>query len=166
MTPMVKLTDLIDALEMESEEWGSWLDRHTGQIVAIETDVIHAVEAVGEDVVAEKINAGTDEELGAARAICAGDPRYLALPTQFDFHEYRSMEKFIGAVADAGKADQLWRAIKGKGAFRHFKDTAHRLDLIKDWYRYRDDAMNEFMLRWAEVNQVAVDRTPRGSIQP
>ncbi|MEO6993477.1 MAG: UPF0158 family protein, partial [Lacunisphaera sp.] len=86
-------------------------------------------------------------------------------PTKFDFHEYRTMEKFIGTVADAAKADQLWQAIKGKGAFRYFKDTAHRLGVIDDWYRYRDDAMNNFMLRWAEVNEISVDRSPRGPIQ-
>jgi len=53
--------------------------------------------------------------------------------------------------------DQLWRAIKGKGAFRHFKDTAHRLGLIDDWYRIRDVAIRQHMLGWAEINGVSVD---------
>jgi hypothetical protein len=34
------------------------------------------------------------------------------------------MERFIGTVENAEAAEQLWRAIKGKGAFRYFKDTA------------------------------------------
>lgn len=42
---------------------------------------------------------------------------------------YRHMEEFIGSVADADAADQLGRAIRGKGAFRYFKDTLHRLGL-------------------------------------
>jgi hypothetical protein len=45
------------------------------------------------------------------------------------------MERFICTVADGQAADQLWRAIKGKGAFRYFKDTAHRLDLLKQWFQ-------------------------------
>jgi hypothetical protein len=54
------------------------------------------------------------------------------------------MERFIGAVEDAQASEQLWRAIKGKGAFRYLKDTASRLDLLERWYRYRDEAMREF----------------------
>lgn len=162
MTPPVKLYDLTDALEMDSETIGSWLDRKTGEVVIVESEVMDAVEAEEEDDLLD----WQKEELVVARAIHAGDPRYLALPTKFDFHEYRYMEKFIETVPDADKAGQLWRAIKGKGAFRHFKDTAHRLDVIEDWYRYRDDAMNEFMLRWAEVNEITVDQTPRGPVQP
>jgi hypothetical protein len=51
------------------------------------------------------------------------------------------MEEFIGSVADADAAEQLGRATRGKGAFRHFKDTLHRLSLQDQWYRYRDEAM-------------------------
>ena len=162
MTPAVKLYDLADALQTDSEAFGVWLDWKTGGVIIIESEVMDAVESEEED----KLVDWQKEELAAARAISAGDSRYVALPTQFDFHEYRYMEKFVGTVADAGKADQLRRAIKGKGAFRHFKDTAHRLDLIDDWYRYREAAMNEFMLRWAEVNQVPVDQTPRRPVRP
>ncbi|HEY4247404.1 MAG TPA: UPF0158 family protein [Lacunisphaera sp.] len=160
-TATVKLYDLTDALEMDSETISSWLDRNTGKVVMVESEVMDAVEAEEEDDLLD----WQREELVAARAISAGDPRYLALPTKFDFHEYRYMEKFIGTIADAAKADQLWQAIKGKGAFRYFKDTAHRLDVIDDWYRYRDEAMNEFMLRWAEVNEITVDQAPRGPAQ-
>ena len=62
-----------------------------------------------------------------ARAI-AGDTqdRFIHPPDRFEFHEYRQMERFIGSLADAAVADQLWRAVKGKGAFRYFKDTLHR----------------------------------------
>jgi Uncharacterised protein family (UPF0158) len=64
------------------------------------------------------------------------------------------MERFIGTVENAGAAEQLWRAIKGKGAFRYFKDTASRLGLLKQWYQYRDEAMREFVRDWAEAHQV------------
>jgi len=70
------------------------------------------------------------------------------------------MEDFVRTVPDARIADQLWRAIKGKGAFRYFKDTAHRLGFIDEWYRYRDGAMKKFMLDWAAMNKVPVDQTP------
>ena len=64
------------------------------------------------------------------------------------------MERFIGTVADAEAAEQIWRAVKGKGAFRYFKDTASRLGLLKQWYRYRDDAMKEFVVEWAQAREI------------
>lgn len=160
MPPAVKLMDLTDSLEMVSEESGAWLDLQTGRVVVVDDDVIRAVESVEGDAVPAGLEDWQQEQLPAARAISAGDKQFLALPDKFDFHEYRHMERFIGTVTDARIADQLWSAIKGKGAFRHFKDTAGRLGLIDDWYRYREEAMNRFMLDWAEEHQVKVDKTP------
>src|SRR5437660_12323574 len=80
--------------------------------------------------------------------------RFVPLLDKFDFHEYRQMERFIGTVEDSEAAEQLWRAIKGKGAFRYFKDTASRLGLLERWYQYRDEAMKEFVVGWAEAHNV------------
>ncbi len=71
------------------------------------------------------------------------------------------MEHFIGTIETAEIADQLWQAIKGKGAFRYFKDTLHRLGLEDRWYHFRDQAMKEFVLAWAEENGVTVVDEPR-----
>ncbi len=161
MTPAVKLMDLTDALEMIPEEMGAWLDLQTSLVVMVEDEVIRAVEEAEGEEAPKGLADWQQEELATARAISAGDKRYLALPTKFDFHEYRHMERFIGTVTDARIADQLWFAIKGKGGFRRFKDTALRLGLIDDWYRHRDEAMNRFMLDWAETNGIQVDQTPR-----
>jgi Uncharacterised protein family (UPF0158) len=77
------------------------------------------------------------EEVEIARAMVEDSgERFVDAPAKFDFHEYRQMERFIGTVEDSEAAEQLWRAIKGKGAFRYFKDTANRLGLLQQWYRY------------------------------
>lgn len=161
MTPAVKLMDLTDALEMMPEEMGAWLDLQTGLVVMVEDKVIRAIEEAEGDSIPAGLVDWQKDELSVARGICAGDKRYLSLPDKFDFHEYRHIERFIGTIGDAGIANQLWFAIKGKGAFRRFKDTALRLGLIDDWYRLRDEAMNRFMLDWAETNGIQVDQTPR-----
>ncbi len=149
--------DLTDSLDMVSEESAAWLDLQTGRVLIIYEDLTRAIEE-GEDDAA--ISEWGADYVAATRAIEAGDKRYIALPDKFEFHEYRYMERFIGMIEDATSADQLWRAIKGKGAFRYFKDTAERLGVIDQWYRYRDDAMNQFMLDWAKANNVAVDQSP------
>lgn len=159
MTP-VKLTDLTDALEFDAEEISVWLDRQTGRVIWVEREVMEAVESAEDKPDPVGMSDMEKAQWEGAKGIVAGDERYLSLPSKHDFHEYRHMERFIGTVKDAGQADELWRAIKGRGAFRYFKDTAARLGLVEDWYRYRDEAMERFVLDWAEAHGVPVDQSP------
>ena len=80
--------------------------------------------------------------------------RFVSPPDKFEFHEYRQMERFIGTVRNAEAADQLSQTMRAKGAFRYFKDTADRLGLLNQWFQYRNDAMKEFVVDWAEDNNV------------
>ncbi len=156
MALAVKLSDLVDALDLPNE-WGAWLDRETGKVIELDPDTRRVAEEAGDDDPFPADEVPTEELWTVARAVAAGNPRYLALPDAFAFHEYRHMERFVAGIADPNSAEQLWRAIKGKGAFRNFKDTAHRLGLIKDWYRHREQAQRRFMLDWAEANKIPVD---------
>lgn len=150
----VNLSELIDALEFESSEYITKLDLQTGRLVMVEEITMRAVEEGDEESLSDM---GDSEELKIAQAIVAdAGERFLEPPDKFEFHEYHHMERFIRTVDDNDAAEQLWRAIKGKGAFRYFKDTAHRLGLLDDWYQYREDAMKEFVTEWAEANKVQV----------
>ena len=158
----VKLSELIEALEFDSDEFGNWVDLQTGGVARLARSLISAVEEGDEDAL-ESLADWEKEEVEMAKAIVKDSgERFVVAPAKFDFHEYRQMEQFIGTVADAEVAEQLWRAIKGKGAFRYFKNTASRLGLLKPRYQYRDEAMKEFVRDWAEAHQIPVvdDTTP------
>lgn len=158
MSPSVRLRDLIDTLDLPSE-WSAWVDRETGTIVILDPET----RAAGEEGDQEAAGDGMDERAwAAALAIASGVPRYVAVPDAFDFHEYRHMERFVAGQEDERVAEQLWRAIKGRGAFRQFKDTARHLGRLDEWFAYREQAAERHLLAWAEVNGIAVDRTPRG----
>lgn len=148
----IKLSEVIDALEFDSDEHSAYVDLQTGSVVQLWHSLLSAVEEGGE----EGLDDWEPEEVEIAKAIVQEDERFVAAPDKFDFHEYRHMEQFIGTVGDSGAAEQLWRAIKGKGAFRYFKDTASRLGLLEQWYQYRDNAMKEFVRDWAETQKIPV----------
>lgn len=162
MNPPAKLSDLTMALEMPSEEMCLHYDRQAGCIVRVDRGVLQAVEDGGDSKLAGAPD-WQQEEVELARAIVNDDgSRFIAAPDKFDFHEYRHMERFVSTVPDQQAADELWRAIKGRGAFRHFKDTAGRLGLLDQWYRYRDTAIKEFVIEWAQANQVSsADNSPK-----
>ena len=157
----VRLTELIEALEFDSDECVTRVDLQNGCVVRVDRAVISAVEGEDEDALND-LPDWQKPELEIARSIMEDSgERFVDAPDKFDFHEYRQMERFIGAVEDAAAAEQLWRAIKGKGAFRHFKDTASRLGLLNQWYDYRGKAMKEFLRDWAEARKIPIeDDTP------
>ena len=149
-----KLSELIEALEFDSDEHATRVDLQNGCVVRLPPSLLAAVEEGDEDA-ADSLADWEKEEVEIARAIVEDSgERFVAAPDKFDFHEYRQMERFIGTVQNTEAAEQLWRAIKGKGAFRYFKDTASRLGLLEPWYRHRDDAMKEFVVEWAEAKNV------------
>jgi hypothetical protein len=95
------------------------------------------------------------EEYEVAKEIVSDDGgRFLPPPDTYEFHEYRVMEEFIRSMEDDEAADQLWRAIKGRGAFPYFKDTLHKLGIQQSWYDYLKEARREFVIKWAEENKV------------
>ncbi len=157
MNPSAKLSELIEALEFESEESVTRFDRQTGRIVSVDRHILSAFEEGEEDKLGD-LPDWQKEQLEIARAV-AGDEgeRFIDPPDKFDFHEYHQMERFIGTVENTQAAEELWRAIKGKGAFRFFKDTASRLGLLDQWYQYRDAAVKEHVLAWAEASEVTVE---------
>ena len=53
------------------------------------------------------------------------------------------MERFSESVDNDDWSSQLLTAISGRGEFRYFKDTIHRLGIQKDWYAFRDEAFRE-----------------------
>ena len=162
----VKLSDLIDALEFDSDEYGNWVDLENGRVVRLSHSLLSAIEEEDED--AGSLSGWEDEEVEIARAMVADSEggRFVDAPGKFDFHEYRHMERFIGTVEDSAAAEQLWRAIKGKGAFRYFKDTAGRLGLLEQWYQYRESAMQELVRDWADAHQIPIVDDTRANPLP
>ena len=150
----VKLSELIEALEFDSDEHVTRVDLENGRVVTTDRYIIDAMEE-GDEASLGDLPDRQRPELEIARAIVKeSGERFVDAPDKFDFHEYRQLERFIETVANTDAAGQLLRAIKGKGAFRYFKDTASRLGLLEQWYRFRDMAMKEFVVDWAESHQI------------
>lgn len=154
MNTPAKISDLTDALEFDMPTYILYFDRLTGQLVSVDRDVMSGVEEDDEERLG-KLPDWQKEEVEIARAILDDDcDRFIDAPDRFDFNEYRHMEYFISKLQNQRDVEELQRAIRGKGAFRHFKNTVERLGLLERWFQYRDEAMKEFIISWAEANNV------------
>jgi len=163
MNPPAKLSDLTETLEFDIPTHIALFDRQMGHVVSVDRDVMNGVEE-GDEERLDGLPDWQKDEVEIARAVCDDNgERFIDAPDRFNFHEYRHMERFIETVEDGESAEALRRAIKGRGAFRYFKDTADRLGLLDRWFRYRDEAMKAFVIAWAEANNVPFEDDLAGS---
>lgn len=152
MPTPAKLKDLVGALEIQPEESTTYYDCKTGETVWVSDEEMGAVED-GEPL--DDMADWQKESFEVAREIAEDtEGRFIPLPSQFDIHEYRIMEDFCYSVEDEAASDCLLYAIKGKGAFRRFKDTLHELGIAEQWYAYRDETLKEVAKEWCEAHGI------------
>lgn len=147
----IKLSKLIEEFDMQSDMSSSYLDKETGEIFFITEDDRDALE--DEDMEPPEWQ---KEHLEKIKPILENihEERYVDLPSQFDFHEYRVMERFITSLTNEKQQDALWNAIRGRGAFRYFKDRVAEFGITDRWYKYREAAIKEFISDWCEVEGI------------
>jgi hypothetical protein len=72
------------------------------------------------------------------------DENYIELPNQYDINKYDIMEEFCDKMDN----DELFKAIRGRGTFRWYKDKIIDFGVEKDWYVLKDKALMEIAKEW------------------
>jgi hypothetical protein len=150
MTVPVKLKDIIEGLEFQADECFSYLNTATGEVVSVTTEELRAAE---EEEPLEDFPEWQHDAIRIARDIVETD-HYLPLPDRFEINEYHIMERFCLSVDDDDLRDDLCDAIRGRGAFRRFKDRIQPYGIAEEWYRYRDAALREIAVAWCEAQGI------------
>lgn len=78
----------------------------------------------------------------------------IILPTQYEINEYKIMVDFIDTIENLEINSNLQRLIQGKGAFKRFKDYCARMNIIQEWYNFRDKRYKEIAIDWCRQNQL------------
>jgi hypothetical protein len=133
------------------DEYRSFLNIRTGEFVTLSNEELGAAEE-GENI--EDFPEWQQEMIQKASEVLLTD-NYRELPSKFDIHEYSIMERFCYTVKDDELSRRLLNSIRGRGAFRYFKDTIHAYGIEKDWYEYREQAFKEIAIDWLEGNKIA-----------
>jgi len=68
------------------------------------------------------------------------------------------MNDFACSIDDLDVRDELLLAIRGRGAFRYFKDSIHRLGIQQDWYDFRTAAFERIAADWLDEHGVPYTR--------
>ena len=157
MAVMVSLRDVIDEMELSSDEATAYINRNTGELITLTDEEV----ALAEDPdAAAHAPQWQKDILPKVREVLASED-FLPLPGKFEIHEWSIMERFARSLTDAAVGDELDAALHGRGAFRRFKDAVRRLEIADEWYRFRDAALEEIAVEFLDAHGIAYDREPQ-----
>ena len=150
MAAKVSLKLVVEELDALTDETSAYLNRVTGELYAL-GDVEAGLIEDGVDV--SELPEWLADEVPKIREVL-DSAEWLALPTRFDIHEWAIMDGFAHSLADSDVRDELLTAVRGKGAFRWFKDAVHRHGIQQDWYDHRAAALGRIAADWLEGHGV------------
>ena len=164
----IDLADLADAFDEASAEVWAFLNLDTGEVIRTTRDVRQELEAIAaelpeappETAAYRAAFAAALERRGApawmrallweADAVEGGlGTRFLRLPDADAHAGYTDMATFIETVASARLRERLAAAIRGRGAFRRFKDVlAGHPEERERWFAFKDGRVRERVRDW------------------
>lgn len=133
----IKLDTVIDAIETADNAYTYFYDTQTLETVYI-SDFF--------------ITGQRDEKL--EELIDNNPERFMRFPTKFEIHDYSIMESFVLSYSNSSLRDRLLSAIKGRGAFRKFKDLIIQFEIEEEWYKYQGTAYKKIAIRWCRDNDL------------
>jgi len=151
MELLIRLKDVIQEMDVFGDEYRAFLNIQTGEFVTLSNEELGAAEE-GEKI--EDFPEWQQAMIQKAGEVLHTD-NYRELPSKFDIHEYSIMERFCYAVDDGELSRRLLDSIRGRGAFRYFKDTIHEYGITEDWYAFRERAFNRIAIDWLESHHIA-----------
>lgn len=146
-----KLKELVEGLEMQSLEVASYLNTRTGEVVTLTDEEMGWADGLDDDA-PDWMKDAADL---ADKVLNSGD--YIQVPDEWELDEYRIMADFCWRQPEGEVQEDLLAAIRGKGAFRRFKDTAEELGVISEWFEYRSARFEAFAAQWCADNDIEVE---------
>lgn len=155
MTPTVKLSEIVEALDGAPEEQAYYMDKRTGEIILVTDEDKQAAEV---DDPTFQYPDWQRESILRAREVLQEPDHFLQLPDKFEVHEYQIMEDFCLEFEDRDKGKELHRLIKGDGAFRRFKNAIREMSVDDAWYKFKQGALEKIAIEWLEENGISYSR--------
>jgi hypothetical protein len=167
--PKVSYTELELAFSAPGYEYQNWLDKQTGAVLSFENHIEEELLTGGdlsglpEWQQTEVENArrvlrafGSLPEEEGSEAI---EPdRYVPIP-QIETHDaYQAMVDFAETVRSTHMRDLLAVALRGKGAFRRFKDALANHPVERErWFEFERQRERETIEEWAREQGVEIE---------
>ena len=154
MAARVSLRDVVDELDMLTDESTAYLNRKTGELCTIQDDDIRLIE---DDRSLDDLPEWQRDDIPRMREVLESED-WLILPTRFDIHEWAIMDEFARSVDNPDLSYELMDAIRGTGAFRCFRNAIHLHGIQESCYQYKDAALAEIAIEWLDEHGIPYAR--------
>ena len=151
----VNLADIIEQFELASESNKSYLNRNTGEIHLIPEEVEMYFD--NEEFDENDLPEWEKGIIKIEKDIQENPENYIQFPDQYEINEYSIMENFSLSLTNKNIRELVYSSLKGKGAFRKFKDTVNKYGIMDEWYKFRDESIRELAIEWCEENNLQYD---------
>ena len=145
MATKVSLSQVVEALEVASDEMSWFVSKHTGQVVMVSHETMRLAESDSN----EELPDWQEEEVRTARDVLESTD-WLGLPSKFDVHEWEIMNRFGQSLSVPAQQEEIMDAIHGSGAFRQFKSTIRRLRLEDAWFLFKNSVLEDMARSWLD----------------
>lgn len=150
MSLPVKIQDVIEAFELTSDFNSYFLDKRNGEIEIITDEVWSAAE---NDELISEYPEWQRELILKAREI-QHSAHFIELPDKYEIDSYSIMERFCTQYPNRQISEKLSAAIKGKGAFRRFKDMISDAGIQHEWNQFERQSLEELAVEWLEAHEI------------
>lgn len=117
---VVSLASIVAEIDMLGNEGTLYVNRETGEVFA-RTELME--------------DAGFDDETLES---LEEDPAWVRILSSHDINDFETMRRYTNRVAGPAASKELSEAMRGRGAYRRFRDVIHRRGLQKEWDDYRE----------------------------
>lgn len=142
----VKLSDIIEGFDFQSDNLDVYLNMKTGEVIYIEDELYFLVNS---DRDLSSYPEWQQESIKVAKKVMHED-YFEPFPSKYEINEYKIMESFSHSRKPEIK-ERLLRAINGRGAFRRFKDEIFELGIRDDWFKYRKKQFKVIAINWSKT---------------
>lgn len=152
---MLYLEDLAEEMDSQLDGTDTFVHRRTGEFLYLDTEYYSLAEEV--DMGEASLENRYDWEKEAVAKIIdywEHSEDYVSLPDRYQIDEYGMMEEFIEQLSDDAMQNRLERAIRGRGAFRYFKDTLDELGIRERWYAFKKEALVQLAKVWCDEEEI------------
>ena len=147
---VVSLRDVVEALDLQSDELRSFLDPDTGEIITFSDEEASMAERDDWEDAPEWMREFLPKVKRALE-----DDRMLELPDQVHIDEWRMMQEFADGPENCHCRAELMSAAQGPNAFRRFRDAIARHGLEETWHLHRQAAYTEVAREWLKENGIS-----------
>ena len=147
----VSLKEFIETMDMVGDLSSAYLNTITGKMEVLTMDEM-AIESAESGIWGEPKDWEKEQIAMAKEVLFSGD--WEAMPDPHEINDYKIMRDYCFSVENERIQDELLDAIRGRGAFRRFRDLVNHYNLLDDWYSFKYEAYKYVATGWLDFYEI------------